>query len=150
MALIFCPNCGSQVSDKSELCIKCGFAIQQRINIAKNPSLENVNTTTYSLPNEDFKSEQHNNRVKPTTILNETQQKTDPFAIISFAAGLGGFLILPILFVPIGYIAAIVSYYRLKENKELKGSGLRIIGGILTSVNILWLMYQYEIGPFSH
>jgi len=82
--------------------------------------------------------------------MSETQQKTDPFAIISFAAGLGGFLILPILFVPIGYISAIVSYYRLKENKELKGSGLRIIGVILTTVNIFWLMYQYKVGFFSN
>ncbi len=82
--------------------------------------------------------------------MSEIQQKTDPFAIISFAAGLGGFLILPILFVPIGYISGIVSYYRLKENKELKGKGLRIIGAILNSINILWLMFQYKIGPFSN
>ncbi|SEA56514.1 hypothetical protein SAMN05443667_105270 [Flavobacterium gillisiae] len=80
----------------------------------------------------------------------ETQQKTDPFAIISFAAGLGGFVILPIIFVPVGYIAAIVSYYRLKDNKEMKGSTLRIIGGIFTTLNIFWLMYQYKIGFFSN
>ena len=151
MAIIFCPECGTQVSDKAEKCIKCGFPLQQRVNISKMPSLERINTAPTSTPNEDFNTEQNNyNRVKPSTILNETEQKTDPFAIISFAAGLGGFIILPILFVPIGYIAAIVSYYRLKENKELKGSVLRIIGAILTSINIIWLMYQYEIGPFSH
>ncbi|MFT5283331.1 MAG: hypothetical protein ACI94Z_002174 [Yoonia sp.] len=81
--------------------------------------------------------------------LNESQKKTDIAAVICFAAGLGGLLILPILFVPISYIAAIVSYYRLKENKELKGKGLRISGAILTSINILWLMYQYQFGFFS-
>lgn len=31
MALIFCPSCGTQVSDKAEKCIKCGFEIQKRI-----------------------------------------------------------------------------------------------------------------------
>ncbi len=82
--------------------------------------------------------------------MSETQQKTDPFATISFAAGLGGFLILPIIFVPVGYISAIVSYFRLKENKELKGGGLRIAGAILTTANIFWLMYQYKIGFFSN
>lgn len=81
--------------------------------------------------------------------MSDTHQKTDPFAIICFAAGMGGFLILPILFVPIGYIAAIVSYYRLKKNKELKGNGLRIIGAILNVINTFWLMYQFNIGPFS-
>jgi hypothetical protein len=75
---------------------------------------------------------------------------TDIFASISLAAGVGGFLILPIIFVPIGYIASIISYYRIKENNNLKGSGMRIIGAILTSINIFWLMYQFQIGPFSN
>ena len=82
-------------------------------------------------------------------INNGGQQKTDPFAIVAFAAGLGGFVILPILFIPIGYIASILSYYRLKENKELQGSGIRIVGSVLTTINILWLMYQFKIGVFN-
>lgn len=71
-------------------------------------------------------------------------RKTEPFAVISFAAGLGGFVLLPILFVPIGYIAALVSYFRLKENEEYKGKGWRLAGAILTSINILWLLYQFN------
>lgn len=82
--------------------------------------------------------------------VNEIQQKTDPFAIVTFASGLGGFVILPILFIPIGYIASILSYYRLKENKELKGGGLRIFGAILTTINILWIMYQFKLGIFRN
>jgi hypothetical protein len=78
-----------------------------------------------------------------------SQRKTDPFAAMSFAAGLGGFVILPILFVPIGYISSIVSYYRLKEDESLSGRGLRLIGAILTTINLFWLMYVYQIGPFS-
>jgi hypothetical protein len=88
------------------------------------------------------------NQDKKDTIR-ATQQKTDPFAIIAFAAGLGGFVVVPIFFVPVGYIAAIVSYYRLKENEELKGKGLRIVGAIFTTLNIFWLMYQYKIGVFA-
>lgn len=79
----------------------------------------------------------------------EVQKKTDPFAITCFAAGLGGFVVLPILFIPLGFIAGIVSYYRLKENEYLKGKGLRIAGWILTCINMLYFMYQFNIGPFS-
>ncbi len=75
--------------------------------------------------------------------MTETEQKTDPFAIISFASGLGGFLILPIVFVPIGFITSIVSYYRLKENKELKGNRLRITGALANAANLLWLIKDY-------
>ena len=76
-------------------------------------------------------------------------KKTEPFAITTFAAGLGGFVILPILFIPIGFIASIISYYKLKENKSLKGKGLRFFGAILNAINLLYLMYQYQIGPFN-
>ena len=87
---------------------------------------------------------------KITNDVKKQSATTDPFAIISFSAGLGGFLIIPIIFVPIGYIAAIVSYYRLKEDENLKGNGLRIIGAILTTINIFWLMYQFKVGFFRN
>lgn len=32
MALIFCPECGTQVSDKAQQCINCAFPIVQKIN----------------------------------------------------------------------------------------------------------------------
>jgi hypothetical protein len=82
--------------------------------------------------------------------MENSHVKTDPFAIMTFAAGLGGFVILPILFIPVGFITGILSYYRLKENENLKGKGLRIAGWILTCINMLWLMYQFRIGIFSN
>ncbi|NLR64761.1 hypothetical protein HGH92_10635 [Chitinophaga varians] len=81
--------------------------------------------------------------------MEQEQKKTDPFAIITFAAGLGGFAILPILFIPVGFISGIVSYYRLKENESLKGKGLRIAGWILTCINMLYLMYEFKFGIFG-
>jgi len=74
---------------------------------------------------------------------------TDVFAIIAFAAGLGGFLILPILFVPIAYIACIISYFKMKQDKSLGGVGFRTIGAVLTTINIFWLMYQFKVGFFA-
>lgn len=123
---IFCPHCGEELSLPSHLinqpilnCSNCGKKFPN-ILLPYDSEVENI-------------TEVHDNRT------------TDPFAIIAFASGIGGFVILPILFVPIGYISALVSYYRIKESNHLKGESLRIIGAILTTINILWLMYQYKI-----
>lgn len=32
MALIKCPECGKEISDKSEMCIHCGFPLKQKNN----------------------------------------------------------------------------------------------------------------------
>ena len=39
MALINCPECGKEVSDKAEVCMNCGYAIKQYVekkNIMRN------------------------------------------------------------------------------------------------------------------
>ena len=36
MALIKCPECGNNVSDKSDKCIHCGFPIYMQVNISIN------------------------------------------------------------------------------------------------------------------
>lgn len=75
--------------------------------------------------------------------------KTDPYAIITFCTGLLGFMILPIVFVPICYIFSLLSHYRLKENKNFKGKGLRLAGALLNTVNIIYLIYQFKSGVFD-
>lgn len=75
--------------------------------------------------------------------------RTDPYAIITFCTGLLGFMILPILFVPICYIFSLLSHYRLKENKNFKGKGLRLAGALLNTVNIIYLIYQFRSGVFD-
>lgn len=72
-------------------------------------------------------------------------QTTDIFAILSFATGMLGFWMFPIVFVPLCYICSIVSYYRLRENPGLKGKGLRLSGAILGAVSMLYLFYQLEL-----
>jgi len=81
--------------------------------------------------------------------IKSKKTSTDPFAIASFAAGLGGFLILPIIFIPIAYVTSIVSYYRMNQDKSLGGTGFRVIGAILTTINIFWVMYTMKIGFFA-
>jgi hypothetical protein len=83
--------------------------------------------------------------------LNEpkAKQQTDIFAILCFATGMISILLLPILFMPACYICGIVSYYRLKENPNLKGQRLRVTGWILGSISLLYLLWIYQIGPFA-
>lgn len=76
-------------------------------------------------------------------------KKTDPYAIITFCTGLLGFMILPIVFVPICYVFSLLSHYRLKENKNFKGKGLRLAGALLNTVNIIYLIYQFRSGVFD-
>lgn len=73
-------------------------------------------------------------------------RKTDIFAILAFATSLLGFLIFPIIFVPACYIFCIVSKYRLRENKHLKGTGLLICAWLF---GVIELLYSLKIGPFS-
>lgn len=131
MKSTFCPKCSTQLIISESI---------ENIKIIKCPeckvSFENPHYFKKPIYEQNYN-------------INNAQQKTDPFAIISFAAGCGGFVILPIFFVPIGYISSIVSYYRLKEDIELKGHGLRITGAILTTLNIFWLMYQFKVGIFK-
>lgn len=74
---------------------------------------------------------------------------TDIFAVITFATALIGFMFLPLLFVPICFIISIVSYYRLKDNQNLTGKGLRLTGALINSANILYLYYSFKTGEFN-
>lgn len=82
---------------------------------------------------------------EPDVTYVRKNKTTEPFAIATFIAGILGFLIFPIIFIPIGWISAIISYFRLKDNPDYTGSVFRIIGAILTIVNCLWLMHQYRM-----
>jgi hypothetical protein len=139
-----CPECNAQVSIEAESCPKCGYPM-------KGFSNENIHASYNTTYKDQRPIQQQSNRYNDETDENQitnSKSQTDIFAIIAFASGIAGFAILPIIFVPIGYITAIVSYYRLKENSELKGKGLRITGVIFTTINIFWLQYQYHVGIF--
>ena len=75
-------------------------------------------------------------------------KRTDIFAIICFASGMFSLMLLPLVMVPICYVSAIISYYRLREDPNLKGQWLRIVGAICGACSMLYLMWLFEIGPF--
>lgn len=74
--------------------------------------------------------------------MSEQIQRTDPFATITLASALASLAILPVIFVPIGWLSAIVSYTRLKEDPSLKGKGIRNAGAIILIPSMLWLLYN--------
>jgi len=76
-------------------------------------------------------------------------RETDMFAVICFMSGLLSLLLLPIVLMPLCYITGTISYYRLKENPNLKGQGLRLIGWVLGSISFLYLLWVFQIGPFA-
>ncbi len=59
MALIICPECGKQISDKAQRCIHCGF------ELTSNP----INTTDNSLK---YVDDNENNRYLDETTMNKT------------------------------------------------------------------------------
>lgn len=85
-----------------------------------------------------------------SNFLNDSEKKsTDIWAVVTFATALIGFMYLPLLFVPICFLSSIISYYRLKDNQNLTGKGLRLTGAIINSINIIYLMYTFDLGPFN-
>ncbi|MDB4665923.1 hypothetical protein OAE86_00455 [Akkermansiaceae bacterium] len=72
------------------------------------------------------------------------EDKTDIFAVITLASGVGSLIILPIIFVPICFICSLVSHTRLKENPNLKGKGVRLVGAICGALGLLWLLWLFD------
>jgi hypothetical protein len=72
-------------------------------------------------------------------------RQTDIFAILCLATGLVSLLLLPIVLVPACFICCLISHFRLKENPNLKGQGLRIAGWILGVISCLYLLLVYHV-----
>ena len=55
MALIHCPECNKEVSDRAEICVHCGYPISKWIK------KENSNSSQSNEVNEDVKDDNPNN-----------------------------------------------------------------------------------------
>ena len=105
MALIKCPECGKEVSDKSAICIGCGYPIRENIEEVKTNDKEVDETTyekrTYSKVDSEINSKlsitsQNNNSIPSTS--NSTSSDTDNIilmwlAIIGAAVCFFGFVL---------------------------------------------------------
>jgi hypothetical protein len=72
--------------------------------------------------------------------VEEPPTTTDICAIGSFATGILGFWIYPFVLAPVAVILSIISRQRLKDNSNLKGTGYRIVGGLLGAASVVYLL----------
>lgn len=118
-----CPKCGEGVvlpgSPTPRLCPYCGSRVASYAIVCVN-CRTNLKTGTRQ------------------PISNQDGEETDVFAIIAFSTGLLSIWVLPIVLAPVCYISAMVSYYRIKENPALTGEGIRIVGGLLGCLSLIW------------
>lgn len=113
-----CLYCGEEILEQARKCKHCG-EMQNTVGNSYNYMSANQNTRAHSAP------------------------KTDIFAVLCFATGIVGFFILPIIFTPMCYIAGIISHYRMKDNPDLKGNGIRIVGALLGIASMVYLLFQF-------
>ena len=125
-----CPKCGEGVvfpgSPPPRLCPYCGGRVTSEAIVCVNCGT-NLKTGTRQ------------------TISNQDGEETDVFAIIAFSTGLLSIWVLPIVLAPICYISAMISYYRIKENPSLKGGGIRIVGGLLGCLSLIWVFNGFGL-----
>lgn len=73
MALIKCPECGKEISDKSKQCIHCGFPIeieQEKTNDKANANIRNIGGVDYDLT-EVFECVKRYDKLSAIKILRE-------------------------------------------------------------------------------
>jgi ribosomal protein L40E len=89
MALIYCPDCGTQVSEHAQACIKCFYPVS---NLRAKPSNQNNSTAAFN--------------PKP---LNSTNNVADNGLIISgYIVAFLSFLTFPLLFLIAGVVIGII------------------------------------------
>lgn len=88
MALIFCPECGTQVSEHAQQCAKCSFPIYKLKY--KN---DNQNRSNY-------------NNVLTNKIIHN---KNDSLIILGYVVAFLSFLILPLFFALAGIVIGIIT-----------------------------------------
>lgn len=54
MALIKCPECGKEVSDKAEACIRCGYPINKNNEVNENLQEELINPNIINVEGKDI------------------------------------------------------------------------------------------------
>lgn len=135
---VVCPHCRGQMFDDGRLAgqVVCCPHCRNQVQMPYTPFMQSPIINTF----EPSASRSYRTYAP---------KHTDIFAVICFASGLLGLVIVPIVCAPICYISAIISYFRLRENRNLKGHGLRITGAIFGILQILFLMWQFEFGFFA-
>ena len=150
MALIKCKECGGSVSDKAKTCPHCGCPVELLPPPILCPECghevtpKDIKCPNCGCPSFRIFSDSKIQRVDLNTNTTPIEKSTDIAAVICFGAAIVGSLILPIVFLPISFIANFISYYRLKDNPNLKGGALRIFGVIIVAINFIYYIWLWN------
>jgi ribosomal protein L40E len=108
MALIFCPECGTQVSEHAEACGKCSYPISR----IKGNSMNTNN----------------NNNQNFNTSNNEVDMK---LIVAGYVAAFISLLFYPIIFAPVGIIIGIITITKGNTGHGVAHIALSVVLGIL-------------------
>ncbi len=92
MAIIFCPECGTQVSDQAQACIKCAYPIN-KLNVGIN----NQNNATQK------------NYSQSLPIDKSTIQPSSGLVVAGYVVAFLSLLILPFIFLIAGIVIGIIT-----------------------------------------
>lgn len=118
MALIYCPECGTQISEHAEKCIKCGYPLNniKTSHVGKNPT---------SQPSESLNISENQNK----------ENSHNGLIVAGYILAFMPILILPIVFIIAGVGAGIANiYYAQWTGKYVHGIVqviIAVIAGII-------------------
>jgi ribosomal protein L40E len=117
MSIIFCPECGTQVSEHAQQCMKCSYPIYKLKNYNGYQ-----NKSTY------------NNYSNNTSINKAPINSNDSLIIWGYVVACLSFLILPVFFLLIGIVIGIITIAKGHSGHGIAHIVLSIILGTIGTI----------------
>jgi len=110
MALIYCPECGTQVSEHAESCSKCAYPIH-KIKVGNQRGQNTTSTIFYA--------------------TNETKASNVGLIITGYVLAFIALLFYPIIFAPAGIIVGVVTLSKGETGHGVAHIILSLVFGVL-------------------
>lgn len=126
MALVHCPECGTEVSDSARTCPKCGYPLKPQVTPNAQPA------PTYVQPQPTY--------VQPQPIY--VQQPQPTYAPTTNAGSMGLGFALGFFLSWVGLLIAYLTHAPLTKKGAIRGFITEIILGVIVSVIYFILIYS--------
>lgn len=140
----YCMNCGKEMADNEMFCSQCGTGAQGTVpNYVQNDlGLQGSLQGETPMPVEEPPVYLSNGG--PDYQANVPRQKFLGDAITSFACGVVGLFLFPIVFGIAAIVVSITSMRKIKANPQ-PGNGFAIAGLVLGIVDLIWYVISVAI-----
>lgn len=140
----YCMNCGKEMADNEMSCSQCGTGAQGTVpNYVQNDlGLQGSLQGETPMPAEEPPVYLSNGG--PDYQANVPRQKFLGDAITSFACGVVGLFLFPIVFGIAAIVVSITSMRKIKANPQ-PGNGFAIAGLVLGIVDLIWYVISVAI-----